>query len=114
MSVRDLIDSTREAFVVSTDAPTRAIVYKRSSDDTEIPLNSFVSGNDFNQDMSDDKKVNTITCRGLVLEQEPTKTDTILYNGKTYTVREWDKSGSVYSVMAENSKRNKVTSRSFK
>ena len=114
MNARELIDATKLQFVNADTSPTRAIVYTRSGDVTEIPLNAFVSGNEFNQDETDDKKVNKITFRGLILEQEPTKTDTILYDGKTYTVRMWDKSGALYNVIAENAKRNKVSSRKFK
>jgi len=115
MSVRELIDASSTWFVDSGTAPTRAIVYTHISDALDIPLNSFVSGDDLNQDLSDDKKVNKITCT-VFLEEEPTKLDKILYNGKTYTVRMWTSLGTIgkYSVQAENAKRNKVTSRSFK
>jgi len=114
MSVRDLIDSTRASFVASTSAPTRAIIYKRNRDSLEIPLNSFVSGVEFNQEEKDDKKVNRISCRTLILEEEPTYLDTLTYDGKIYKVRKWDKTGSAYTVEAENAKRNKVSSRNFK
>ena len=114
MSVRDLIDSTRTAFVNSDNAPTRAIVYTRNSDSLAIPLNAYVSGIEFNQDEKDDKKVNRISCRTLILEQEPTYLDIITYEGKTYKVRSWDKIGNVYTVEAENAKRNKVSPRKFK
>jgi len=114
MRVRDLIDSTRESFVNSDNAPTRAIVYTRNSDSLAIPLNAFVSNIEFNQDDKDDKKVNRISCRTLILEQEPTYLDTISYDGKVYKVRQWDKIGNAYSVEAENAKRNKVSSRKFK
>ena len=114
MSVRDLIDTTRKNFVKSTDAPTRAIVYKRDSDDKEISLNAFVSGIEFNQDGKDDKKVTKISCRSLVLEQAPTYLDEITYNGMTYNVRQWDMSGgNAYTIIADT-KRNKVSSRKFK
>jgi len=114
MNARDLMDQTRLAFVDADTSPTRAIVYTRSSDSSEIPLNSFVSSGQFNQDEADDKKVNIITCAGLILEQEPTAQDTITSDGKIYKVREWSKSGNTYMVQAENAKRNKVSSRTFK
>jgi len=114
MSVRDLIDEVREAFVNSEDAPTRAVVYIRNSDLVETSLNAFVNGIEFNQEEKDDKKVNRISFRGLILEQEPTYLDTVTYNSKVYKVRTWDKIGNTYSVEAENAKRNKVTSRKFK
>jgi len=113
MSARDIIDSTRKAFVNSKSAPTRAIVYKRSSDDSEISLNSFVSNVEFNQDGDDDKKVNRISCKALILEEKPTRTDQIIYNGETYNVRLWDKMGDTYNIEADI-KRNKVSSRKFK
>ena len=113
MDVRDLIDKTRASFVDSSNAPTRAIVYTRSSDDLEIPLNAFVSGVEFNQDDKDDKKANRISCRTLILEQEPTKTDKITINAIVYYVRMWDKTGNAYTVEADN-KRNKVSARKFK
>jgi hypothetical protein len=113
MNARDLLDQTREAFVNANTSPSRAIVYKRKSDSTEIPLNSFVSSGQFNQDEADDKKVNSITCAGLILEEEPTPQDTITSDGKIYNVRQWSKSGNTYMVEA-TTKRNKVSSRSFK
>lgn len=114
MDARDLMDQARSTFVNANTSPTRAIVYKRKSDDLEIPLNSFVSSGQFNQDETDDKKVNRITCAGLILEEEPTAQDTLTFDGKIYNVREWSKSGNTYMVEAENAKRNKVSSRSFK
>jgi len=114
MNARDLMDQTRATFVNADTSPTRAIIYTRVSDSLEIPLNSFVSSGQFNQNEADDKKVNSITCAGLILEQEPTAQDTIISDGKIYIVREWRKSGNTYMVQAENAKRNKVSSRSFK
>jgi len=114
MSARDLLDKTRAKFVDASTAPTRAIVYTRNRDLLDIPLNSFVSGIEFNQDDEDSKKVNRITCRTLILDEEPTPLDTITYDGKIYKVRNWDKSGNAYTVEAENAKRNKVSSRKFK
>ena len=114
MSARELLDKTREAFVDSDSATTRAIVYTRNSDLLEIPLNSFVSGIEFNQDDDDKKTVNRISCRTLILEQEPSKLDTVTYNGIIYKVRTWDNVGNVYTVEAENAKRNKIASSKFK
>lgn len=113
MTARDLIDKTRASFVDSTSAPTRAIVYTRSSDDLEISLNAFVSGVEFNQDDKDGKTANRISCRTLILDEEPTKTDKITIDGTVYNVRMWDKAGNAYTVEADT-KRNKVTSRKFK
>lgn len=113
MSARDLMDSYRTGFPNRSTSPSRAIVYTRSSDDAAIPLNAFVSGVDFNQDDKDDQKANRISCSGLNLEQEPTKTDAVAYAGKTYYVRSWSEGGSPYTVQADE-KRNKVTTRTFK
>ena len=113
MVARDLIDKTRANFVNSASSPTRAVVYIRASDSLDIPLNAYVSGTEFNQDDRDGKKVNKISCRTLILEQEPTKLDTITYDSIVYNVVMWDKAGNSYTVEAENKKRNKVTTRKF-
>lgn len=113
MRGRDLLDTTRAKWMQSDEVPSRSIVYTRSSDTLAIPLEALVSGNEFNQDGKDDKKFIGVTFRSLILEREPTKTDTISYNGRTYHVREWDKNGNGYSVVADSEKRNKVSSRDF-
>jgi len=113
MSLRDYRDGLREKWVTSDTAPTRSIVYIPSVTQTAIPLEALVSGVDFNKDLSDDKKVNSTTFGGLKLLVEPTRTDIIQFGGLSFTVREWKLVGTLYTVLAENGKRNKVTSRKF-
>ena len=115
MGMREYRDGLRETWLSNKElAPTRTIVYTRSSDDTSSTLESTVTGAEFNQDLADDKKVNRVTFGSLLLEEEPTRTDTILSDGKTFIVREWEKFGTLYKVSAESNKRNKVSSRTFK
>ena len=108
-------DSLRKEWMMNPDtAPTRSIVYTRNSDLLEIPLEAFVTGEELNKDLPDDQKVNAVTFSGLILVQEPTKLDKILFSGRTYAVREWRLLGELYTVVAENNKRNKVSTRKFK
>lgn len=113
MSLRDYRDGLREQWVASDTAPTRSIQYVPSGTQIAIPLEALVSGVDFNKDLPDDKKVNSTSFSGLKLEVEPTRTDIIQFSGLNFTVREWKIVGTLYTVLAENSKRNKVTSRKF-
>lgn len=113
MSLRDYRDGLRETWVASDTAPTRSIQYIPSSTQIALPLEALVSGVDFNKDLTDDKKVNSTTFSGLKLTSEPTRTDIIQFNGLSFTVREWKLVGTLYTVLAENAKRNKVTSRKF-
>jgi len=109
---RDLL---RKEWMQNVDtAPTRSIVYTRHIDNVDVPLEAFVTGEELNKDLPDDQKVNAVTFSGLILVQEPTKLDKILFSGRTYAVREWKLLGELYTVVAENNKRNKVTSRKFK
>jgi len=113
MSLRDYRDGLREGWVASGTAPTRSIVYIPSATQIPTPLEALVSGVEFNKDLTDDKKVNSTTFSGLKLLVEPTRTDTIQFGGLSFTVREWKLTGTLYSVIGENAKRNKVTSRKF-
>lgn len=113
MGLRDYRDGLREAWVTSDTAPTRSIVYIPSATQTATPLKALVSGVDFNKDLTDDKKVNSTTFSGLKLLVEPTRTDIIQFGGLSFTVREWKLVGTLFTVLAENGKRSKVTSRSF-
>lgn len=113
MGMRAYRDGLREQWVASDVAPTRDIQYIPSSTQIAIPLTALVSGVEFNKDLTDDKKVNSTTFSGLKLLVEPTRTDIIQFGGLSFTVREWKLTGTLYSVMAENAKRNKVTSRKF-
>ena len=94
-------------------APSRSIVYHRHSDGLSIPLEVFVTGEDLNKDLPEDQTTNYVVCSGLILDQEPTKLDYFTLSGRAYTVRRWGKIGELYSVRAENAKRNKVTGRKF-
>lgn len=108
-------DEQRERITTNASLfATRQISYTSSVVGLPISLEALISENDFNKDLPEDKKTNTLNCRNLKLASEPTKTDTILYDGKTYIVREFTKIGTMYNVVAENAKRNKVTSRNFK
>jgi hypothetical protein len=89
-------------------------MYVHTPTGLSVPLNAFISGEEFNKDLADEKKGNTTTFSGLNLSQEPTKLDTIIYSGRTYAVREWQRLGLLYTVLAENDKRNRATSRKFK
>lgn len=113
MSLRDYRDGLREAWVASDTAPNRSIQYIPSSTQIALSLEAFVSGVDFNKDLSDDKKVNATTFSGLKLTLEPTRTDIIQFGGLSFTVRDWKLAGTLYTVYAENAKRNKVSSRTF-
>lgn len=114
MGFREYRDGLREQWVAnSAVCPNRSISYIPSSTQVALPLEALVSAVDFNKDLPDDKKVNATVFSGLKLTIEPTRTDIIIYNDKTFTVREWKLVGTLYSVMAENAKRNKVTSRKF-
>lgn len=114
MGLREYRDAIREQWVTSDTAPTRAITYVRNSDSLSIPLNVFVSGEEFNKDLPDEKKVTATTFSGVKLSQEPTKLDTIIFLGRTYSVREWQRLGTLYTILADTEKRNRSTSRKFK
>lgn len=114
MALRAYRDGLRAAWMQNVEtAPTRSIVYVRASDSSMIALEAFVTGEELNKDLPDDKKVNVTTFNGLILQEEPTKFDIIQFSGKEYTVREWKLLGTLYSVVAENGKRNRVSKRKF-
>jgi len=103
MAVRDLIDQVREKFVNANTAPTRSIVYIRSRDDLEIPLNSFVGAGTFNK-IEKDKIDDYQSFGGLKLEEVPVSSvsgDKVTYDGVTYQVRRVAKLGQLYTVYGE-------------
>lgn len=106
MNARDLIDKTREANVDSNSAPTRVITYIRSSDDTSIPLNSFVGGGEFTKE--EKEKIGDYQFfRALKLEQVPQtglNGDKVVHDGVTYNVRRCTKLGSLRGVYGEISR----------
>jgi hypothetical protein len=115
MTAREYRDSLRETYVQNEDlSPNRPIVYTRNVDDIPLTKTALVANSEFNMDTDSDKKSNTISFYGLVLDFTPSKFDKITYNSIVYKVREWVQVGNVFSFSAENEKRNKVTSRSFK
>jgi hypothetical protein len=112
---REYRDSLRVAYVQNSEhSPNRAIVYARDIDDIPLDKTALVANSEFNTDTDKEKKSNTITFSGVVLDFIPTKLDKITYDGVVYKIREWVKVGNIYSFFGENEKRNKVTSRSFK
>lgn len=114
MGLREYRDGIREAWMGADTAPTRTITYIRNSDAVEVTLQVFVTGEELNKDLPEDKTTNTTTFSGVKLSQEPTKLDVITFSGRTYSVREWKLIGTLYTVVVENGKRNRVTSRKFK
>ena len=98
MNARDLMDATRESWV-SDDAisPTRSIVYKRTSDDVEVTINSFVGGGNFNKEEKDTIE-NYESFSALNLTQKPQINDTVTYNGDVFKVKRYAKLGSLYTV----------------
>jgi len=115
MPLRTYRDNLRAAWMCNTDtAPTRSIIYIRQSDAQSFNLEAFVTGEELNKAIAEDKTVNTVIFSGLILEAEPTKLDTIQFSGRSYRVSEWKLLGELYSVIAENDKRNPVTTRRFK
>lgn len=114
LTPREYRDRQRENWVSNPAiAPTRSIKYTPSGTLVEASLEALVSKGEFNADLPEDKKVNTAVFAGLKLLTEPTRTDKVEWDGKFYTVREWKLVGTLYTVYAENAKRNKVTSRKF-
>ncbi len=113
MNAMDLLNQTQSAYVNSDYGTAESITYNHKLSLASEDIKSFISGSDFN-DKDRDKTHNEVTFHNLILSEEPTKLDTILYNSITWKVREWTYSQSMYIVIAENAKRNTVSKREFK
>ncbi len=106
MDARDLLDEIRASNVNSNTAPTRSIIYVRSRDDLNIPLNSFVGAGTFNK-IEKDKIDDWQSFGSLELDERPVSQvdgDTVVYDGITYIVRRYTKLGQLYTVYGEKSR----------
>jgi len=106
MAFREYMDSLREAYVANADiAPTRTIVYTRTSDDIPTTLDCFVGGGQFNKEEKD-KLEDYQVFKGLNLTQTPAVNDTVLYDGETFKVKRYTKLGTLYIVYGRISRHN--------
>lgn len=104
MAARDLMDSTRSSWVDSDSAPTREVMYTRTSDDFAYPpLNSFVGGGKFNEEEKD-KLEEHQSFGGLKLTEKPQVNDTVLYDGELFKVQRYMKFGELYQVFGRKSR----------
>jgi len=109
MNISAYLDGIRNSYINSDNSPTREIVYIPASSGDEIIKQAFIYGIDNNTE-DDENIVNTITVKGLYLDEKPTKLDKVKYDGVEYSVRTWFKSGETYSVTADN-RNNKIAVR---
>ena len=105
MNVRDIIDSIRNDFIDSEDAPTRVITYTRSSDDVSVYLNTFIGSSQFKED-ENERIEDYITCNSLKLLSPPQVNDKITYDGQTYKVVRYSKIGQLYNVFGKIARHN--------
>jgi len=104
--LRDFIDEIRDDFVDSATAPTRAIVYHRSRDNLDIPLNSYVGAGVFSK-IEKETLEDFESFGGLKLDERPKsgiEGDTITYDGIVFKVRRVSKLGQLYTVIGEVSR----------
>lgn len=103
MSMRDILDEARANFVNSDDSPTRAIIYTRSSDDTQIPLEVYVGGGSFSKEEKE-RIEDFEVFRTLSLDVQPetgVTGDTIFYDSVVFRVRRVVKAGPFWTVVGE-------------
>lgn len=104
MNPVDLIDTLRESFMTSADAPSRAVVYHIKSTSTDIPLNALISGGEFTKEQKENIG-NYQYFGNLKLTLKPHVDDTITYDGIVWGVSSPVKLGTLWGVMGEKTRK---------
>ena len=107
MSIRDLIDEEREAFVADPElAPSREITYILKSDPSNpLTLNAFVGAGLFSKE--EKEKIGSFQSFGsLKLANKPVVGDQVEYDEVTYKVVRYTKLGSLYTAFGEATQHN--------
>lgn len=113
MSLLNLLAKTQQDFVTNENLGTSELIeYKHSLTDTVETVRAFCDTSDYNY-KERDKTLNEIRFSNVLLTDMPSKTDLITYDGLSWNVRTWSKSLGMYTIVCDNDKRNKVSSRSF-
>ena len=107
MSIKGLLDRTREAFVANDSlSPSRPVVYTRVSDDVVLPeQQSFIGAGQFNNEERETLE-NHQSFGGLKLDQKPQVNDIVLYDGISWKVKRIGKMGTLYVVYCEQRRHN--------
>lgn len=124
MNLSDLLAETQANFVGDPEMSVSESIYYTHSIQGELGgIFAFPEMGDYNA-KEKEKTLNEIKFSNVILKtldndenpiyHEPTKNDTIIYDNKVWSVRWWQKSSNMYTIIADNKKRNKVSSRSFK
>ncbi|MEA2091049.1 MAG: hypothetical protein U9O83_01635 [Campylobacterota bacterium] len=110
----DLLKSSQKSFVSDdTLGVSESIVYTHKTSTLVETVNAFVDSSDYNSE-DKDKTLNQIAFANVILDEAPSKLDSILYDGIVWNVREFTKSAGMWYIKADNAKRNTVSKRSFK
>ena len=113
MALADLLEKTQKNYVSNQKLGTsKSITYNHKESTLVETTFAFVDTGDYNS-KDKEKTANEIKFSNVALTEEPSKLDSITYDGLTWNVREWSKDLGMYIIMCDNQKRNKVSSRSF-
>lgn len=112
MNAMDLLKKTQKKFVSSSSmSASESITYNHVSGTIVKNLRVFVDEENFNDSTREKGVINTTSFLNVFLDEEPTNKDTILYDSKTYFVKEWTKSTGMWIIHTVNNKRHAVTHR---